>query len=507
MKKLHQLIKSLSQSEKRFVKIRLKGSKSGSSLSNHFDALVKLKEYKFEDVLSVEKKSVKLTQSNLSLLYEVTLKHLRSYKSTKSIGHNLRGDLVDIKTLMDKGLVDDAKVNCVKLIKRSKAREEFEVLKVAYKELWNIYLLRGDINPETTDEIQKSLKETIKKEAEIISLEEIYREATTIYYQYFFQKRDSKFQDQIKKVTANLEKKHVDSAKANHIFFEIKSIEQVVLGAIEEHHVIRQQQLLHLVSSSVFEQDSLIRLMVLSNVFVFLKSKARINELSAYLEFMESYFKPELDKKIDSVFMEKYYDIYFLNQCFLLVWAPDSEKIFELTDLFKKVISKNYLTNTLLIGRIYLSIIELYVLTANYKLAIPLLVNFFNLSKKSKYSKHYIEGDLHFLVANYLMGKMDTFDNSLEALNRKVRRNELELNQDQATLLELLNSIVKEDQKDIGFYLEQLKHRQTYKIYVYKLMTRDSVEVIRSKHFPIADTGYNSNNDELLKSLSSYTKE
>lgn len=501
MKKLHQLLHSLSQSEKRFLKIRLKGSKSNSNLVTHFDFLCKQKKYSFEEILKAGGKTVKLTQSNLSLLFDVVLKHLRSHHSTKSIEHNLRGNLSDIKTLMNKGLVDEAKINCLKLIEHSSRYEEFEVLTASYKELWNIYLLKGEINSKNTISIQIDLKKALQKEAEIIFLEEIYRDATTIYYDYFFHKRDVKFHSKIKELTTKLVDYPITSAKAKHVYYEVKAIEYVILGLIDKHHQSRQQQLLHLISSEVFSQDGLHRLLVLSNVFIFLKSKASINELKAYLNFMEDFFQPELDKKSDSVFMEKYYDIYFLNQCFLLVWAPDSEKISEITELFKTVIAKNYLSNHILIGRIYLSIIELYILTADYKAAIPLLVDFFNLSRKNKLSKLYIEGDLHFLVANYLMGKMDTFENSLEALNRKIRRNEIDLNVDENALLELLNSALKEKLKDVDYYVNKMSHRQTYKIYVYKLLTKDSVEIIRLKYFPINDLTYIQEKDDLLLSL------
>ena len=501
MKKLHQLINSLSQGEKRFVKIRLNGNKSDSSLTSHFELLSKQKVYNFDKLVALGGRSVKLTQSNLSLLYEVVLKHLRSYSANKSVEQNFRDDLIDIKTLMNKGLIEESKIQCLKLIKKANIREEFEILKSAYKDLWNIHMLNGNLSESMNSEIQHELIVANKNKQELIDLEAVYRDATTIYYQYFFHKRDSKFQDDIKSVTENINRESLQSAKAKHVFFEIKAVEYIVLGNIDSHHELRKEQLYHLISSKVFESDDLHRLLVLSNLFIKLKSKGFINELSTYLDFMEDYFFPTLSVKRDSVFMEKYYDIYFLNQCYHQTWSPDPKKILELTKLFKDVIAKNHISNHILIGRIYLSLAELYILTGNNKSAIPLLVDFFNLSKKNKYSKHYIEGDIHFIVANYLMNKHDTFENSLEALNRKIRRNELELDPDQLTLLEVLNSMYKNDIKDIDYYLKSLKNRQSYRIYIHKLIKSNSIDEIRKEYFIINDSNYVPKEDVFLSSI------
>jgi hypothetical protein len=219
---------------------------------------------------------------------------------------------------------------------------------------------------------------------------------------------------------------------------------------------------------------------------------------------MEDYFFPTLAIKRDNVFMEKYYDIFFLNQCYLQTWCPDPKKILQLTELFKDVMAKNHISNHILIGRIYLSLIELYILTDNHKSAIPLLIDFFSLSKKNKYSKHYIEGDIHFIVANYLLRKEDTFENSLEALNRKIRRNELELNPDQATLLDVLNSIYNNNLKDIEYYLKSLKNNQSYRVYIHRLIKSNSMDKIRKDHFIINDLDYIPNQDIFLSSIRKY---
>ena len=501
MKKLHDLIHGLSQGEKRYVKIRLNGNKSSSLLNTYFEFISKQKKYSFDEIEKSVQQSKKHIQSNLSLLYDVVLKHLQSHYRSKNSEFGLRGDLSSVKILMDKGFLSEAKNHCKKLIQKAQKKEAFEVLKSAYKEYWNIHLLNGELNDLSNEEIQSNLNLVCEKESEIVALESMYRIVTTSYYNYFFRKRESKHQKIIEKTTKGLYESTLLSDTSRHIYFEIKSIEAVVLGDLESHHKIRKKQLKHLIKSSVYKLDNLLRLMVLSNTFTLLKSKALVKELDSYLGFMQRYFEPIMESGSDSVFSEKYWDIFFTNQCFIQSWKPDREKLIVLIDSFKQIMSKGYISNPLIVGRIYLSLIELLITTENYKITGPLLTEFFNLSKKEKYSKHYMEGDLLFLVEKFVQGKMDTFDNSLDSINRKVRRNEIELDPDQKTLLELLNHIFKDSINELDYYIKKIKNKQTYKLFVYKLLSKDSFDSIREKHFPVNDFNYREEEDEYLNSL------
>ncbi len=500
MKKLHGLIQSLTQGEKRYVKIRLKGNKSSSLLNTYFDLLVKQKQYSFEGIQKYAGQSTKLTQANLSLLFEVVLKHLRGHYSIKDVEYGLRGDFSSVKILKDKGLLVEAKSYCNKLIKKAQYLEEFEIVKSAYKEYWNLYLINGELNDEINEKIQNELNIVCDKEREILKLEELYRTVTTLYYNYFFKKRDDHFKKLIKQVTKVLDEPNLLSDKSWHIFYEIRSIESVVNNDLKSHHKFRKKQLEHLLKSPVFESENLLRLMVLANTFSYLKSNSFVNELASYLEFMEKYFEAYLSAGADSVFNEKYCDIYFRNHCFVQSWLPDQKKLENLQDYFQRVVSKRLLSNNLLVGRIYLSLIELQIINENYKYVGPLLNFFFDLAKKEKYSKHYMEGDLLFLTVSYLQEKIDTFDNSLESFNRKVRRNDIELDSDQKVLLELLNDLYKDNLKRASFYLKRLGNKQTYKLFVYKLLTTDSFTSIRESYFPVNDSKFNPRKDQFLSS-------
>lgn len=494
MKKLHGLIHSMSQGEKRYVKIRLKGNKSSSLLNTYFDFIGKQKQYSFESIQKFAGQTVKLTQSNLSLLFEVVLRHLRGHYSIRDTDFGLRGSLSEVKILKDKGFYVEAKNQCRKLIQKGKFKEEFEIVKSAYKEYWNLYFLSGELN----DEIQVELNDICNKEKEVLELEELYRKVANLYYNYFFKKRDVGYQTLVNQVTEVLAKPRLLSDKSKHVFYEIRSIESVVNNDLESHHGYRKKQLKHLLSSPVFKNESLLILMVLANTFSFLKSNVFVNELAAYLSFMNRYFKSHMSTGSDSVFIEKYCDIYLRNNCFVQAWLPNEQKLEDLQRYFERVVSKGILSNKLLVGRIYLSLVELQIINENYKYVGPLLNVFFDLAKKEKYSKHYMEGDLLFLIVSYLQEKIDTFDNSLESLNRKVRRNDIELDNDQKVLLNLLNDLFKEDLKEVSFYLNRLGNKQTYKLFVYKLLTSESFTSIREVRFPVNDPEFNSDNDQFL---------
>lgn len=496
MKKLHGLIHSLSQGEKRYVKIRLKGNKSSSLLNTYFDFLGKQKIYSFDEVQGFVGQTTKLTQSNLSLLYEVVLKHLRGHYSLRDMEYGLRGDLSDVKILKDKGFYNESKNQCRKLIQKAKFKEEFEVVKSAYKEYWNLYLLKGELNDTISETIQSELNSICEKEKEILELEELYRTVTNLYYNYFFKKRDNHYKKLVKQVTKVLDEPRLLSDKSRHICYEIRSIEAVVNNDLESHHSFRKRQLKHLLNSPVFESENLLILMVLANTFSYLKSNGFVNELAAYLNFMEDYFQSYLETASDSVFTEKYWDIYFRNHCFIQTWLPDENTLIKLQYSFEKIISKGFLSNKLIIGRIYLSLVELQITTENYKNVGSLLTVFFDLTKKEKYSKHYMEGDLLFLIVSFLQEKIDTFDNSLLSFNRKVRRNEIELDADQKILHELLNDIYKDSVQDTSYYFNKIGNKQIYKLFVHKLMSSDSFSTIRKTLFPINDLDYLPNNDE-----------
>ena len=503
MKKLHGLIHSLSQGEKRYVKIRLKGNKSSSLLNTYFDFLGKQKKYSFDEVRRFVGQTTKLTQSNLSLLYEVVLRHLRGHYSLRDMEYSLRGDLSDVKILKDKGFYNESKNQCRKLIQKAKYKEEFEVVKSAYKEYWNLYLLNGELNDEISETIQDELNSICEKEKEILELEELYRTVTNLYYNYFFKKRDNHYKKLVSQVTKVLDDPRLLSDKSRHICYEIRSIEAVINNNLESHHSFRKKQLKHLLSSPVFEGENLLILMVLANTFSYLKSNGFVNELSAYLNFMEDYFKSYLETASDSVFTEKYWDIYYRHHCFVQAWLPDEKRLIELQQLFEKIISKGFLSNKLIIGRIYLSLIELQITTDNYKDVGSLLTVFFDLTKKEKYSKHYMEGDLLFIILSYLQEKIDTFDNSLLSFNRKVRRNEIELDADQKILHELLNDVYKDSPQDNSYYLNKIGNKQIYRLFVHKLLTSDSFSTIRKTFFPINDHDFLSNKDSFLTPLKS----
>ena len=186
MEKLHDLIHRLSKGEKGSLKIRLNANKSSSILNSYFDILSKQKTYSFDALQKSRNQTVSLTKSSLSLLYEVILKNHVHLNGSKNEELSLRNEFAIVKILMKKGLTNSAVVSCKKLIDKAEELEEFGLLKDIYDEYWNLYLLKGELNNEVNQKIQAALELVCFKEKEITDLRQIYRNLTTIYYNYFF---------------------------------------------------------------------------------------------------------------------------------------------------------------------------------------------------------------------------------------------------------------------------------------------------------------------------------
>ena len=499
MEKLHDLIHRLSKGEKRSLKIKLNANKSSSILNSYFDILSKQKTYSFDALQKSRNQTVSLTKSSLSLLYEVILKNLVHLNGSKNEELSLRNEFAIVKILMKKGLTNSAVVSCKKLIDKAEKLEEFGLLKDIYDEYWNLYLLKGELNNEVNQKIQADLELVCFKEKEITDLRQIFRNLTTIYYNYFFKKRDESYLAQVRNLTKDLIEKDFLSDKAKVIYYEIKSIEHNLHNDLESLHNVRTSQFKHLTNSSVFDTEHLLKLMVFSNLFVKLKSQALINELNAHLDFMEGYFSELISKNSDHIISEKYYDIYFSNACYSLVWSPNEEMSNKLINLFNNIVSDKLITNNLLLARIYLSLIKLLLIDGDYKLTSNLLVRFFNLLKKNKYSQLYVDGELIFLIKNVLQHKIDSIEHELEAFNRKIKRNKIELNQDQSNLLELINGLRKNKEKPVEYYIERVKNTPVYKLFIYKILTPLTIPKIIETYFSIKDIGFKKDLNDYFK--------
>lgn len=498
MKSLHKLIHNLHPTEKRYIKLRFKANKADSYLVDYFDYLTKQKEY---DFIAFQKEfthaTPKILQNSLRKLYNAALKHLRSYNSTSSPDNVMQGMLSDIKILKDKGMLKEAAKLNSKLEKMSNDEEAFHIQKEAIQNQWNILHILGQLGKEKTLDVKNKLEEVALKENELEAVNSLYRDATTLYYQYFFYERtDATKQELLDVCEADVLKdmNALNSSKAKMTFFEIDAMKYILLGDILGHHSVRKAQFRLLFESKVFEKDYLSKLLVLSNVFTYLKSAGAVQELQAYMKFLKRYFLPFVEKNSDGVLIEKYYDIYFQNNIFLQNWYADEEEIERLITEFKEVSNKEFKRNNLLVSRTYLALSQLLILTGDYKKAIRNLIDFQSLALDKKTSEYFIQSEMNLLFVYYQMEKMDVFDSRFLSIRKKVRAETIELDDDLMQLFYAFDNVYSQKSKHT---IEYTGSKVWLKIYL-AVLNGAKMEDARTENYNLLEDKKSDMEDELL---------
>lgn len=162
---LHDLVKSLTKSEKRFFKLHSALQSGDKNYLRLFDAIDKQKEYDEEAIKKVFAKEtfIKHLPSEKNHLYKLVLKALRAYHSESSVSGILKQEIKNIEILYQKALY----VECNKLLHRAKriARENerfyywFELLN------WEKMLLEEAYE---SGEFTKDLDALIEEERDVI---------------------------------------------------------------------------------------------------------------------------------------------------------------------------------------------------------------------------------------------------------------------------------------------------------------------------------------------------
>lgn len=450
MKSLFKLIKSLHPSEKRYINLKLQSNKSNSLLHRYFETLQNQKEYDFELISEKhDNTSPKVLKNSLRNLYSNVLRYLRSYKAQSDDEGLLADMLRDVKNLRDKSMLDEAGKLNGRLLRQSSSLEYFFYEKEALNNKWNLAHLKGELSFEFTNKIEELLEEVIQKEYEIFKINKKYRTAVTLYYQYFFFERDENTKFNLIELTKTLKNKDdmgsLKSSKARMSSYEILALGAIIQGDLLNHHNVRKDQLKLLLTSEVFSKDYISQILVLSNLFTYLKSVKAIDVLKDYMEYMKSYFLPLVEKNSDGVLIEKYYDIYFQNQIYIQNWFLDKEVIFQLLNEFKTVSKKEFKRNNLLLSRVYLSFSQLLILSGDYKHSFRHLIEYQSLSLDKKNSTNFLDSELHLLMLYFLRDKQDVFDRIIETLRRKERIDAVVFNEDQKILFQAFYSIYKGD--------------------------------------------------------------
>lgn len=504
MKNLYNLIKNLSQSEKRYIKLRLQSTKAASQSILYFDTIARQKNYDFDQLANIDSKSVPVLRSNLDKLYRSILKQLRIFHADTNKEVKLQGVLTDVKLLKEKGLIKEAKKLNAKLVRYAKEEEQFHILKKALSNQWILLHLSGMLSFETTEKLEEDMEWAREREIEQEELNKLYRRGVGLYYSYFFKEKKSEYIDGIKEILAGKlvsSEETLGSDNSKMVYFEIRSICRMVLGDLKGHHEERKRQLKLLFSAVLFERDYINKLLVTSNLFTYLKINCKIKEFSHYLDFFGEYFSRVAKTSSDSVLIEKYFDVFFQNKIFQQYFLGSTEEIESLIKDFLSLVNERRLVNKLLISRTYLSLSELLIILEIPKRVIPLLIEYQDWDKTNKVSKSFIDSELLFLVIYWKREKFDSLELKITAFTKFVKAKDVKLDYDQATLLAVIKHNYLGDDKPKVDY-KRLK-KPANKIIIESILKGKSFAEQAKLHFQDQSDGYENECDNLLQLLNS----
>lgn len=465
MKKIHSLIHSLSTSEKRRFKLRLSNNKKDSYIAHLFDIINNLEKYNFDDIRIKGKRSAKQTRANLTLLYNFLLKVLRECEISENVRKQCRGELMDIITLEERGLINDAITKAHKLVKRSKELENYEAILDTLNELWRLNILNNS-SSNKLEEIRNSIDETKATLIELYDYQKILQELTSVYIDFYYFKRNINVSLKADSALLDIKKLNKTCSRAAFKHYEIKSLSYTIK---EEHKLsfeARKQQLEIVFSSSVYENDYLSKIQVLGKILKYFKFHFLLNQFNKYFSFYEKYFQPILPTIKDVYTIDNYYKTYFKNKCFQLFLRKDDKGLNELITLISELIKYNKVTNSNCRLSIYISLIEILLISKKYKIASNYFVLSFQTLGKSNNERLLNKLELLFIYQKIITNDWDFAESRLNSFKNKIRKNNIQLATDKMYFLGFLEDILLDKLNDQEFYTYKTPFSYAFKIII-----------------------------------------
>lgn len=451
------------------VKLRLKYLKRESFISNYFDIIAKLEKYDFTTIQIKGGQSVKKTRSNLTILYDIILKTLRECDILDNNKPQCRGEFVDIVTLKEKGLINEAIFKANKLIQKSKEFENFEVVYETLNELWSLHILQGDISKEIYDTINCQIEEYFQKLVDLAELRNLYRRLSLIYYDHYFKKRNYEDLVDLDQVLIDTYRVKKSSDRAIFLIYEIHSMILALKNDLAQNHIIRKSQLKICLTSRVYQQQSLTQLIVFGHIFVYLKSNLFFNEFKTYFKLFKELFYTEIARTQNVILLEKFYNIYFLAISHIAMFLDNEEEFYNSLNKYNKLVKTNEIINKLLAFRIHKNIIEAFLFKSQYKEAIREFQKLFSLKEVSKYSNEYINAELLFIFLQIKLENTELVDSLITSVKNKIIRNEIEISLEQKSFLTGLCDYHFDKFQSADKYKSDCKQNYIYKILIDKL--------------------------------------
>ncbi len=485
MKSLYKLVHSLSQSEKRYIKLRINANKSNSELSLYFDEFSRQKKYDIKELERIFKKPATVLRANFNKLYSTTLKNLRLFHSNSSTEYSLQGSLADVQLLLNKGLVDEAKKLNTKIIEAAEEKEIFYILNKAYDSEWQLHNFSGSLSREIAEVLQNKMRNFSAKLKEIESISELYRFALVAYNEYFFQNKNESVKEELAQIIQHpllKNYKELSSDQAKMAFCEIKAVYYFIHNDQENHYEIRKQQFHLIFKSVVYEHDNVNKILLTGHMCTYLIHKHNLLHLQKYFNFFHNYFKPIIESNSDSIFIEKYYDVYFQSRIYLLKWVGTEVDIQNLLNTVQNVVEHILHINSKLLGITFWNLAELMLLRNRLRECLIWIIEFQNHYKENKHSSLFIESEIGLLLAYWLMKKTEEFDRKIKFIHHKVNANEYVLEKEQGIMLEILTLLsqkIDANKFDVFAKAITISDNRLYKIFLFSIISNTNINEAR----------------------------
>lgn len=500
MKKIHTLINTLSGSEKRMFKLRLTNNKKDSYISKLFDIINSQNEYNFDKIALSGGRSAKQTRANLTLLYDFILRFLRECDISENVRVQCRGELMDIITLEERGLISDAITKARKLSDKSIELENYEAAHDTLNELWRLLVINNTTKAEDFSEVQHLIDEVKTKIQELYNYQQVYRKVSSLYIDYFYFKRNLNAVLLVNSALLEISQYKKSFSRAAYKHYEIQAMSYLIKEDYELALLARKTQLRIVFSSPAYQNKYIEKIHVLGHILQSFKIHFQLNQFKEYFSLFIKHLSPTITKIKDTFTIEKYHEYYLINQCFLLITDFNFFSLTTIKSEIETAIKNKIVRNPNHLLNIYLSLIEVLIIHKQFKEATKYFMLSFQLKDISKTGILYNNLELLFIFQKIILNDLDYASRLITSYESKIRRHHIETSIDKTIFLEFLKDLNKDKVKDLNYYIEQINVNYGFKILLKSLK---QIRLKSQTSFTLEgnDNNYKKSSDVLLQNI------
>ena len=429
---LHRLLHSLTQAEKRYVKIfasrHLIGEQNNYMLL--FDAVLDQEEYN-EDKLKTKLKTRHLS-SEKNYLFRFVLKSMRTFHAEKNVDKQLKESLLDIRFLIDKRIYDVAVKELDKVKKLAYEFDKFLVLIEVFA------LERAIVTEKQTKEVRKKIHEINEETRKVLDKLVEWQTGAILQNEIFLYQRHmgSSLPEYVEQITALIEnpffQKEPDSNsfELSFSYFFAKSIYYQQCNdyiKARDYH-LRLIQLWDRFPQYV-QEESLRFKKMLSNYLGICMRIDMFEEFPSTLERIKSIPCDSAEEEAEQFQNVFFYE--FLYHMNLAQFDAAEALIPEIEKGMKKYKTKINKAREL---TFYLNISTLLFIKSNFKAAYEWLNKIIQDGKSDSRQdiQHYAK--VHQLVLLFELGKYDLLEYTFRSVQRHIKQSEIKLGYEESVL-------------------------------------------------------------------------